>query len=116
MLLNYGDHLRMIRAMKKFMNIGLSACLWIVLSAAANAACYADYKATKAATGNDPLKLHYGVIEVPNSACGSVGAASQAIAPRLAAAGWKLGKVLSVFDESGLAGKQSRAGPYFLRF
>ena len=98
--------------MKKQTPIFLALAFWAALGGAANAACYADYKAKR----DDPLKLHYGVMEIPNTACGSKGAAARAIAPRLAAAGWTLLNVVSVFDQAGLAGKKANAGPYFLRF
>ena len=77
-----------------------------------NAACYADYKAKK----DNPLQLHYGVIELPESACNSRSAASNAIAPRLARSGWTLLNVLSLFDDGELAGRKASAGQYFLRF
>ncbi|EPX77780.1 hypothetical protein [Litoreibacter arenae] len=78
----------------------------------AQAACYADYKAKK----DNPLKLHYGVMQIPNSACSSPSAAAKAIAPRLAAAGWTLLNIVSLFGDDGLQGRQANAGPYFLRF
>lgn len=82
--------------------LGLSA-------AAAQAACYADYKARQ----DNPLRLHYGVMQV--SAC-AADAARPEIAARLAAQGWTLLNVLSVFDESGLEQRRANAGDYFLRF
>ena len=81
-------------------------------TASAHAACYADYKAKK----DNPLKLHYGVARIPDSACGSRGAAAKAIAPRLASAGWSLLNIVSVFDDAGLNGRKANAGQYFLRF
>lgn len=78
----------------------------------AHAACYADYKAKK----DDPLQLHYGVMELPGNACASRNAAANAIAGRLATAGWTLLNVLSIFDGSQLQGKKADAGQYFLRF
>jgi hypothetical protein len=77
----------------------------------ASAACYADYKASK----DDPLRLHYGVMEVPDSACDS-GAAKAEVRGRLQAAGWKLLNVLSVFGPEGLEERKDSAGEYFLRF
>ncbi len=76
----------------------------------AHATCYADYKAKM----DNPLRLHYGVIEVPESAC-SVGAAATYIAGRLTG-GWELLEVMSVFDESGLDSRRANAGQYYLRF
>lgn len=84
----------------------------LAMAAPAHAACYADYKAKK----DNPLKLHYGVARIPDSACGSRGAAAQAIAPRLAAQGWSLLNIVSVFEDAGLNGRKANAGPYFLRF
>ncbi|RLJ51933.1 hypothetical protein BCF46_2158 [Litoreibacter meonggei] len=89
------------------LGLGLS-----VLALPAHAACYADYKAKK----DNPLKLHYGVIKLPNSACSSASTAANAIAPRLAAAGWTLLNIVSLFNENGLDGRRANAGPYFLRF
>jgi len=80
------------------------------LATTANATCYADYKATM----DNPLRLHYGVIELPDSAC-SVGAAAPVISGRLTG-GWQLLEVMSVFDESGLQSRRDRAGQYYLRY
>ncbi len=82
----------------------------IGFASTANAACYADYKAKM----DNPLRLHYGVIELPDSAC-SVGAAASNIARRLTG-GWELLEVMSVFDESGLESRRNRAGQYYLRY
>jgi hypothetical protein len=83
----------------------------IAVAASADAACYADYKAKT----DNPLRLHYGVIQLPDTAC-SVGAARGIIAGRIAADGWQLLNVLSVFDDSGLAERKASAGPFFLRY
>lgn len=84
----------------------------LMLANGAQAACYADYKAKK----DDPLQLHYGVVQLPQNACSSPAAASQIVAQRLAQAGWTLLNVVSVFDDSQLAGKKANAGQFFLRF
>ena len=83
----------------------------LAVTGAAAAACYADYRAQK----DNPFGLHYGVLEVPEDAC-SVGAAAPVIARRIAADGWQLLQVISVFDESGLDARRSDAGAYYLRF
>lgn len=80
-------------------------------STAAHAGCYADYKAKK----DNPLQLHYGVIELPQSLCDG-GNVAAAIAPRLAREGWTLLNVLSVFEDAGLAKRKASAGPFYLRF
>lgn len=90
------------------------AILALLLSFAAlpAQACYADYKAKQ----DDPLRLHYGVAEIPESACGSKSAAGQALAPRLERDGWKLLSILSIFGPEGLDQRRDSAGPYFLRY
>ncbi len=75
------------------------------------AECYADYRAKM----DNPLRLHYGILELPANAC-SVGAAAPVIASRIAQGGWELLQVVSVFDESGLTSRRADAGDYFLRF
>ncbi|WP_378212931.1 hypothetical protein U5922_016110 [Aquicoccus sp. G2-2] len=79
-------------------------------SEAAGAACYADYKAKR----DNPLKLHYGVMQISGKC--TKGAARAQAAQRLNARGWILLNVLSVFDESGLEKRKASAGQYFLRF
>lgn len=78
-------------------------------SQGAAAECYADYKAKQ----DNPLRLHYGVAEV--SKC-SKNAATAELSKRLAAKGWTLLNVMSVFDKSGLAERKQSAGPNYLRF
>lgn len=85
--------------------------LLALLAAPASAQCYADYKAKQ----DDPLRLAYGVSEVPDSAC-DPGAAKKALAPRLQAGGWKLLDVMGVFGPEGLAERKDRAGEFFLRY
>jgi hypothetical protein len=88
--------------------------LALVLTLAAgplHAACFADYKAKM----DDPLRLHYGVIELPDNAC-DPGAAFNTIAPRVAAGGWELLEVMSIFDETGLDARRGDAGQFYLRF
>lgn len=83
----------------------------LVLAGPAAAGCFADYKAKQ----DDPLRLHYGVIQLPDAACG--GAAAEAeIRRRLSGAGWTLLQVMSFFDEGGLAERKANAGGWFLRF
>ncbi|MEJ6393395.1 hypothetical protein V8J82_09025 [Gymnodinialimonas sp. 2305UL16-5] len=97
--------------MKRFFKPLLAAAALAVLAGPLHAACYADYRARM----DNPLRLHYGVVELPQSAC-SVGAASSVVAGRLAAQGWQLVQVISVFDDAGLASRRADAGQYYLRF
>ena len=87
----------------------LSAAL-VALSAAAQAACYADYKAKR----DDPLRLHYGVAEVLGE-CSAEAAATE-IEPRLAANDWQLLSIEGVFDDAGLEEREESAGEYYLRY
>ena len=75
------------------------------------AECYADYKAKQ----DDPLRLQYGVAQVSDAACSKAGAKAE-LAPKLAADGWTLVKVLSTFGPEGLAERKASAGEYFLRY
>lgn len=62
----------------------------------AHAACYADYKAKR----DNPLRLHYGVIEVRGD-CDRSNAEDQ-LRSALSRDGWQLLNVVSVFDDAGL--------------
>lgn len=98
---------------RMFTLLGLSALLsFAALPAAAE--CYADYKAKR----DDPLRLHYGVIALPDPACASPDAAAGAIAQRIGVDGWTLLSVVSIFDAAGLDDEKRRAsaGDYFLRY
>ncbi len=78
----------------------------------AQAACYADYKAKR----EDPLKLHYGVVQVDISPCAMSDKVKRQVRQRLKAAGWQLLQVQSVFGEGGLGKRKQDAGQFFLRF
>lgn len=91
----------------------LATAVLVALGGQASAECYADYKAKQ----DDPLRLHYGVAQVSDAACaGGPGAAEAELAGRLAAGGWTLLNVLSVFGPEGLGERKASAGDYFLRF
>lgn len=79
---------------------------------AAEAACYVDYKAKKDA----PLRLHYGVLEIPDAICGNGGSIREETARRIARGGWTLLNVVSVFGPEGLDERRASAGEFFLRF
>lgn len=88
------------------------SALATALALPASAECYADYKAKQ----DDPLRLHYGVAQVSDAACGNTGAAKGELAPRLAADGWTLLNVLSTFGPEGLSERKASAGDYYLRY
>ena len=87
------------------------ALLALAFAQPATAACFADYKASR----GEPLELHYGTIEIPDDAC-SASAAERVVASRIAADGWALLSVLSVFGPEGLAQRERDAGAYHLRY
>lgn len=78
----------------------------------AQAACFADYKAKQ----ENPLRLHYGVVEVNAQPCQLSGAVTDQVNQRLAKGGWTLLKVETVFDETGLEAKKRDAGEFYLRY
>lgn len=92
----------------KYLTLSL-LCLGLGASAA-QAACYADYKAKQ----DNPLRLHYGVAQIDGD-CTRSNAAAQ-LPARLGRDGWQLLNVLDVFDDSGLDQRKDSAGEYFLRY
>ncbi|MEX0338430.1 MAG: hypothetical protein AB3N11_05255 [Arenibacterium sp.] len=86
------------------------SALFSLLAASASAACYADYKAKQ----DKPLRLHYGVIELQGPC--RAGPARNEVAARIAASGWTLLNIVSVFGPEGLAERKANAGEYYLRF
>ena len=97
--------------MKMFLSLVLLT-MFTALAAPAQAACYADYKAKQ----ENPLKLHYGVVQVDISPCTMSDTVRSVVRQRLQAAGWQLLQVQSVFDDSGLGKRKQDAGQFFLRF
>ena len=91
-------------------SVALAAALALPSAALAAGDCYADYKAKQ----DNPLRLHYGVIQL-QGAC-KRGAAKSEVSARLSQNGWKLLNVLSVFGPEGLDQRRGNAGSYFLRF
>ncbi len=96
--------------MKQIRLTFLAAVLIAVAGQVTAAGCYADYKAKR----DNPLRLHYGVIEL-HGEC-SRAAARTEVAARLQAQGWTLLSIISVFGPEGLEERKANAGPYYLRF
>ena len=84
----------------------------LFLTGPVHAACYADYKAKR----ENPLQLHYGVVQINANPCRMSDRVRVNVANRLEAAGWLLLQVESVFEDNGLERRKSDAGQYFLRF
>lgn len=109
-ILNIRELLPIVEGMKQIALTLVAALVLAVASTAAEAACYADYKAKR----DNPLKLHYGVMQLRGEC--SKQAANAEVAQRLSSNGWILLNVLSVFDDSGLSQRKDSAGQFFLRF
>ena len=91
--------------------IPLALIVFSAMPRAASAAeCYADYKAKK----DNPLRLHYGVIQVQGT-CKPEPAKAE-VSARLAQGGWTLLNILSVFGPEGLDERRTNAGSFYLRF
>lgn len=95
--------------MKHILTSLVIASLISLGTTASAAECYADYKAKR----DNPLRLHYGVMQV--SAC-QKGQAKQEVAKRLKSSGWTLLNVISVFGPEGLDQRKANAGKFYLRF
>jgi hypothetical protein len=92
----------------------LAPALALALAAASPVAaqCFADYKAKQ----DNPLRLHYGVAELPAAACGDNRTAAAILGPRLQRDGWILLQVMSTFGPEGLESRRASAGRFFLRY
>ena len=84
----------------------------IALAGPLEAACYADYKAKK----DNPLRLHYGVVALPDAACSNPAQAAGEVARKIGRDGWTLLNVLSTFGADGLEERKTSAGEFYLRF
>jgi len=109
-LLNVRAQTRSVSGMKHLLiSFALIAGLALPSTGAA-ADCYADYKAKQ----DNPLRLHYGVMQL-QGAC-KRGPAKSEVSARLARGGWTLLNVLSVFGPEGLNQRRANAGSFYLRF
>jgi len=90
----------------------LAALTAFAAAGTAQASCYADYKAKR----DNPLRLHYGVIEISDAACNDAALAKAEIEKSIAADKWRLLNVMSVFGAEGLENRKESAGQFFLRF
>ncbi|PCH66488.1 MAG: hypothetical protein COC12_12985 [Rhodobacteraceae bacterium] len=90
--------------------LALITALALPASAVAAPDCYADYKAKQ----DNPLRLHYGVMQL-QGACKRNPAKAE-VSARLAQSGWTLLNVMSVFGPEGLNERRANAGSFFLRF
>ena len=96
--------------MKKLLS--LIALAAVFTAGPVSAACYADYKAKR----DNPLRLHYGVIELADMYCSDRSAAQNEIATRISTDGWTLLKVQSIFGADGLKEREASAGKFYLKY
>lgn len=96
--------------MKQILRTAALAATLMAAAGMAQAACYADYKAKR----DNPLRLHYGVIQI-DGPCAKDSAKRQ-VRKRLKGTGWTLLTVLGTFDESGLEERKASAGEHYLRY
>ena len=97
--------------MKTYLSLPAAALGFALAAAPAGAACFAEYKAKQ----DNPLKLHYGVMEL-GSTCPESGEAQTQISARLQRGGWVLLNVISLFEGTPSKAQQQNAGPNFLRY
>jgi uncharacterized membrane protein len=102
----------MIHAMTRIRTLLTAALIAAAAALPAQAACYADYKAKR----DNPLRLHYGVIELPDAACRGGAAAEREIALRIGRDGWTLLNIMAIFGAEGLAERRDSAGQFYLRY
>lgn len=80
--------------------------LGLSLAGQVTAQCYADYKAKQ----DNPLRLQYGIVELPAHACGSRQAATDYARQVVARSGWTLLQIESIFDASEFQRRSANAG------
>lgn len=84
----------------------------LLLAMPASAQCYADYRAQR----SNPVRFHYGVVQLPDHACANAQAAAEYLRPRLQQDGWIFVDLLSTFGPEGLTSRRERAGQFYLRY
>ena len=89
--------------------ITLAASLAVLTPAAAQ--CFADYKAKQ----DNPLRLQYGIVELPPQACADQGAARAYVRQVVERSGWTLLQIESIFGADGFASRRARAGQIHFR-
>ncbi len=74
----------------------LLALVALAAAGPAGAACRVEYKAKQ----DNPLRLDFGVAQLPDSACASKEAAAAALAPKLKKEGWTLLAIVSILGSN----------------
>lgn len=89
----------------------LIAFLTLALPAAAQADCWAEYKAKQ----DSPLRLHYGIASLPG-ACPDAARAAAQLRPRLSRGGWQLLNIVRLSQDAPGPKQKANAGEYYLRY
>ncbi|WP_353475456.1 hypothetical protein PVT71_18025 [Salipiger sp. H15] len=91
----------------------LALSLLLALGAtAAQADCYAEYKAKQ----DDPLRLQYGIALLPTETCPSKNTAAAQLEIRLDRNGWTLLSVVALSEKPPSEEKKKNAGEFYLRY
>lgn len=83
----------------------------LALGTPAAAQCFADYKAKQ----DNPLRLQYGIVELPANACTDRRRAQAYVEQVVARSGWTLLQLESIFDQSEFQARRANAGAIHLR-
>lgn len=89
----------------------LALLLALAMPGAAAADCFAHYKAKR----DNPLRLHFGIVQLAGS-CPPSASAAETVAGRIASDGWTLLNVVKVSASAPSSGEIANAGAYYLRY
>ncbi|GAB1377963.1 hypothetical protein [Pararhodobacter sp.] len=89
----------------------LSLALLVTLALPAQAACFAEYRASR----QNPVQLAYGVAQIPGNSC-SAQAASQYLQSRLSSSGWTLQNIVSTVTSNSAPANSGYTGGHYLSY
>jgi len=98
-------------SMKHLISLSAALTALALLASPAAATCYAEYKAKQ----DNPLQLHYGVMQL-GATCPPRGEAQAQVSARLSRGGWVLLNVISLFDGEPSKAQEKNAGSNYLRY
>lgn len=108
-ILNFRSAARSVCRMKTLI---ASFALAAALATGAQAECFAEYKAKQ----DDPLRLHYGIMMIPENTCPGQQAAAGILSPRLQAGGWTLLNIVGLSTTPPTDQQKANAGEFYLRY
>ncbi|MCA0993889.1 hypothetical protein [Alloyangia pacifica] len=88
------------------------ALLASCVASAAQADCYAEYKAKQ----DDPLRLQYGIALLPTPECPTKNTAAAQLEIRLDRNGWTLLSIVGLSEQEPSDKKKKNAGDFYLRY